>query len=189
MSAARSNEAGGPYGVPGGRQLPGGVARRSGLDAVDPGRARRTLLRGGRPALHVRIPRLRLRPRAFPGALEGAGPRRRKDTLRVQVCHRRQGRHQRVHPRLPGPRRGPQRDRQASRPALRGPLSPHLRLDIPFIPHIAIANSTDPRACKALADRLNREEFEIKGSVGALDAASYEDDRVTTIERVPLGGP
>ncbi len=70
-----------------------------------------------------------------------------------------------------------------------GPLSPHLRLDIPFIPHIAIANSTDPRACKALADRLNREEFEIKGSVGALDAASYEDDRVTTIERVPLGGP
>ncbi len=70
-----------------------------------------------------------------------------------------------------------------------GPLAPHLRLDIPFIPHIAVANATDPKVCKALADGLNREGFEIAGSVDALDAASYEDDRLTTIERVPLGGP
>ncbi len=70
-----------------------------------------------------------------------------------------------------------------------GPLAPHLRLDIPFIPHIAAANATDPKVCKALADGLNREGFEIAGSVDALDAASYEDDRLTTIERVPLGGP
>lgn len=68
-----------------------------------------------------------------------------------------------------------------------GPLSPHLRLDIPFIPHIGVANASDPRACKALADELNSEGFEIRGSVDALDAASYKHDRVTTIERVPLG--
>ncbi|CAA9381916.1 MAG: hypothetical protein AVDCRST_MAG03-12 [uncultured Rubrobacteraceae bacterium] len=70
-----------------------------------------------------------------------------------------------------------------------GPLSPHLRLDIPFIPHVAVANSTDATACKRLADGLNREGFEVEGSVDALDAASYEHNRVTTIERVPLGGP
>ena len=69
-----------------------------------------------------------------------------------------------------------------------GPLAPHLRLDIPFIPHIGIANSLDPMVCKRLADGLNREGFEIGGFVDALDAASYEHDRVTTIERVPLGG-
>jgi len=69
-----------------------------------------------------------------------------------------------------------------------GPLSPHLRLDIPFIPHIGVANATDPRACKALADSLNREGFEIGGSVDALDAASYEHDRLTTIAGVPLEG-
>lgn len=69
-----------------------------------------------------------------------------------------------------------------------GPLSPHLRLDIPFIPHIGVATAADPKkACKTLADRLNREGFEIGGHVDALDAASYEHDRVTTIERVPLG--
>ena len=69
-----------------------------------------------------------------------------------------------------------------------GPLSEELRLDIPFIPHIGIANAVDPKACKTLADALNREGFEIGGFVDALDAASYEHDRVTTIERVPLGG-
>ncbi len=70
-----------------------------------------------------------------------------------------------------------------------GPLAPHLRLDIPFIPHIAVANSTDPRACKRIADGLNRQGFEVKGSVDALDAASYDGERVTTIARVPLVGP
>ena len=69
-----------------------------------------------------------------------------------------------------------------------GPLAPHLRLDIPFIPHIGVANSTDPRVCKALADGLNREGFEVAGSIDALDAASYEHERVMTIERVALGG-
>ena len=69
-----------------------------------------------------------------------------------------------------------------------GPLSSHLRLDIPFIPHIAVANATDPKTCKALADALNREGVEIGGFVDALDAASYEYDRVTTIQRVTLRG-
>ena len=62
-----------------------------------------------------------------------------------------------------------------------------MRLDIPFIPHIGVANAIDPKSCKALADRLNREGVEIGGFVDALDAAKYEHDRVTTIERVPLG--
>lgn len=67
-----------------------------------------------------------------------------------------------------------------------GEIAPHLRLDIPFIPHIGVANSPDPRVCKRLADKLNRRDFRLEGEIEALDVASYDGDRVTTIERVCL---
>ena len=68
-----------------------------------------------------------------------------------------------------------------------GSLAAELRLDIPFIPHIGIANATDPWTCKRLADDLNRRGFVIEGEVEALDVASYDGDQLTTIERVDLG--
>ncbi len=67
-----------------------------------------------------------------------------------------------------------------------GELAPQLRLDIPFIPHIGIANDTDPKACKGLADDLNRRGFVIEGAIEALDVASYDGEKVTTIERIAL---
>jgi 2'-5' RNA ligase superfamily len=85
-----------------------------------------------------------------------------------------------------------------------GPLAPQLRLDIPFIPHIGIANALEPMACKERADALNRQAFSVEGVIealevvelsaaldrhvlgGALVADSYEQDWVTTIERIEL---
>jgi hypothetical protein len=67
-----------------------------------------------------------------------------------------------------------------------GELAPHLRLDIPFIPHIGIANAIDPKACKELADDLNGREFVVEGSIEALDVVSYDGEKVTTIERIAL---
>ena len=67
-----------------------------------------------------------------------------------------------------------------------GPLTPHLGLDIPFIPHIGVANSLDPMVCKRLAGELNREGFEIGGSVDALEVASYDGESVTTIKKIEL---
>jgi hypothetical protein len=66
------------------------------------------------------------------------------------------------------------------------PLARYLLLDIPFIPHVGIANAVDPRVCKELADDLNRQDFAIRGTIGALDVASYENGTVETIERIDL---
>ena len=69
-----------------------------------------------------------------------------------------------------------------------GPLTSELRLDIPFTPHIGVANAVDARKCKELADELNNEGFCIDGLISDLDTANYEDDRLETFERIELGG-
>ncbi len=56
-----------------------------------------------------------------------------------------------------------------------------------FIPHIGVGNSRDPNRCAAMVDDWNKQDFAIRGSVAALDVAKYEDDKVTSIGRVPLG--
>ncbi len=68
-----------------------------------------------------------------------------------------------------------------------GILSEQLRLEIPFIPHIGIANSKDPKACKRLVNQINNREFEIFGTVEHLDVIKYGENRVRTLERIPLG--
>jgi 2'-5' RNA ligase len=59
-------------------------------------------------------------------------------------------------------------------------------LDIPFIPHIGIANSLDPDHCKQLADQLNSQKFEIQGRIDRLDIISSQGDLVETIESINL---
>lgn len=65
-------------------------------------------------------------------------------------------------------------------------LTNELRLDIPFIPHIGIANSRNAQTCKELVDELNIQSFEIRGKVKKLDVIWYEDDTVETIAQIPL---
>ncbi len=55
-----------------------------------------------------------------------------------------------------------------------------------FIPHIGVGNSRDPVSCAAMVEAWNSQEFEVPGLVRALDISKYEDNRVTTIQRVPL---
>jgi 2'-5' RNA ligase superfamily len=65
-------------------------------------------------------------------------------------------------------------------------LADQLRLDIPFIPHIGIANSLNVRSCKELVDRLNSQQFEIRGKIDQLDIIWSEGDLVETIESIQL---
>lgn len=67
-----------------------------------------------------------------------------------------------------------------------GPLADELRLDLPFIPHVGIANTPEPAACKAIVDMLNAEAFEIRGRVDMLDVIGYDGATVWTIEKIPL---
>lgn len=67
-----------------------------------------------------------------------------------------------------------------------GVLASKLRLDIPFIPSIAIANSSDPLALKKFIDTLNSQNIQIQGKVSVLDVAVYERNHLTTVERIRL---
>lgn len=67
-----------------------------------------------------------------------------------------------------------------------GPLADFLRLDLPFIPHLGIANTPTPEDCKAIVDELNAEKFEIQGRVETLDIVEYDGEKIRTIERFSL---
>ena len=67
-----------------------------------------------------------------------------------------------------------------------GILEKELRLDIPFIPHLGIANNKDPRRCKILADEINSKNPEIFGAINKLDVVSFSNDKVETIKEIIL---
>jgi 2'-5' RNA ligase len=67
-----------------------------------------------------------------------------------------------------------------------GVIANELRLDLPFIPHIGIANSLDPYHCKRLVDRLNGQHFEIRGRIDRLDVIFSRGDLVETVESIDL---
>jgi len=67
-----------------------------------------------------------------------------------------------------------------------GPLKNELRLDIPFIPHVGIANNINAYQCKTLADQINHLNIEIVGAISKLDIVSYENNTVATLKKIIL---
>ncbi len=67
-----------------------------------------------------------------------------------------------------------------------GHLAKDLRLDIPFIPHLGVANNLDPHKCKKLADEINEKNLEIVGSITSLDIVSFENNIVTPLKKIIL---
>ena len=69
-----------------------------------------------------------------------------------------------------------------------GPLAEHLRLDLPYTPHITIASSIDRRHAKGLCDTLNTAGLDIHATVDALSVGSIEGERFTVITELSLRG-
>lgn len=67
-----------------------------------------------------------------------------------------------------------------------GILEKELRLDIPFIPHLGLANSINPSQCKNIADDINSKGIEIVGSINKLDIVSYADNQIKLIHQAFL---
>lgn len=65
-------------------------------------------------------------------------------------------------------------------------LEKELRLDIPFIPHLGIANNLDAKKCKQLADEINSKGIEIVGAISKLSVISYKNDQVELIKDIYL---
>jgi 2'-5' RNA ligase len=57
-----------------------------------------------------------------------------------------------------------------------GFLEPHLRTDIPFIPHITVAAHVDVDECERLAAMLNEQSREIRGEVTGVDVVPGEGE-------------
>lgn len=68
-----------------------------------------------------------------------------------------------------------------------GDLAAHLRLDIPFIPHITVATSLDPTVCKRVADAINQQNIHISGTLHSIDIVEHVNGVVTTLEQIALG--
>jgi hypothetical protein len=65
-----------------------------------------------------------------------------------------------------------------------GILEKELRLDIPFIPHLGIANNLDPHKCKQLADEINSGTPEIVGAINRLDVVNYENNTIKNLKKI-----
>ena len=67
-----------------------------------------------------------------------------------------------------------------------GSLHSQFLLDIDFIPHITVGNSTEANHCKALADEWNQEEFSFPGVIKQLSVVRFEHNVVTPLKNIPL---
>jgi len=65
-------------------------------------------------------------------------------------------------------------------------LQKELRLDIPFIPHVGIANNLDALKCKELADEINSKNPELVGAINKLTVVNFENNTVEMIKEIRL---
>ena len=56
-----------------------------------------------------------------------------------------------------------------------GLLEPHLRSDLPFVPHITVAAHPHLEASRALADQLNRDGVRVQGSIDRLHLVRIDE--------------
>jgi 2'-5' RNA ligase len=67
----------------------------------------------------------------------------------------------------------------------RGPLAAYLRLDIPYVPHIAIATIPDAVRIKELCDALNSASLAIHGRIEDITVGTYDGTKITDLESFP----
>ena len=64
----------------------------------------------------------------------------------------------------------------------RGVMAPHLRLDIPYVPHVAVATDTDGKKIKALCDRLNADGVVIDGRLETITICAFRGATIADLE-------
>lgn len=62
-----------------------------------------------------------------------------------------------------------------------GPLAEHLRLEIPFVPHITVASTKDRRMAKSLCDALNGAGVDVGGTLRSLTVGALKDGKLQAI--------
>jgi 2'-5' RNA ligase len=70
-----------------------------------------------------------------------------------------------------------------------GVLRPHLRVDIPFIPHMTVAAASDLDSCWRLIGELSLNRRTVRGNIGSVELVEVGKFRVESIKRFVLGRP
>jgi len=65
-------------------------------------------------------------------------------------------------------------------------LASELSLDVPYIPHITIADHVDPNVLRPIATAINAQNICIDGQIRALDIVVYANNSVQTTGKVQL---
>ena len=60
--------------------------------------------------------------------------------------------------------------------------------DVPYRPHITLAERPDPEAAQALVDELNRDRLTARGRITHLSLVALRRDQVEPVARFALGG-
>ena len=68
-----------------------------------------------------------------------------------------------------------------------GPLASHLRLDLPYVPHITVAALGSGSEAKSLCDELNKNGVLIEGNLRALTVGTVEAGKFKNLSRHALG--
>jgi 2'-5' RNA ligase len=68
-----------------------------------------------------------------------------------------------------------------------GVLSPHLRADIPFTPHMTVAAGSDLAACEGLVRELRLDDRTVQGMLRKIELVNLEKPRVDSIATFVLG--
>lgn len=67
-----------------------------------------------------------------------------------------------------------------------GPLSPYLRPDLPYIPHITLGRRSNLQTAKLLCDKLNSEPISISGAIETLTVVEEKNGRVKELRQFTL---
>lgn len=69
-----------------------------------------------------------------------------------------------------------------------GPLTPALRLDLPYRPHVTVGRLADAAQAAAVADEIQRHGRVVGGWIEALAVPQCHADRVVPVAVIPLAG-
>jgi hypothetical protein len=68
-----------------------------------------------------------------------------------------------------------------------GVLAAHRRADVPFVPHLTVAASSERSECETVASELNARSRVVRGRIESVAVIQIREPTVLTVATIPLG--
>lgn len=67
-----------------------------------------------------------------------------------------------------------------------GKLSPHLRQDMPYVPHLTIGIDDNRESCQKMISEWNAAAYAMQGIISTVEILTLEGEKATSIEKIKL---